>query len=422
VTAFDRIERRMPELIDELASAGIPDYFDDMLQQTTQVRQRPAWSALERWLPMGVIARPLPVRPMPWRLIALVALIGLLAVASLVYVGAQQKRLPPPFGLAANGSLVIGTADGDIVSVDPLTGTTTPLISGPELDSGPYFSPDGLRFVFDRRASTETTLSAFWIANADGSNAHELVPPRPELTQFDWEPFNDRALMVTKTIDGQGRVSIVDPVDRTSIVLPFDLDITSATWRPNHDQLVVSTNALVSTNGVTNRQYWVVNADGSGSPRQIAVSQYAINDPTLSPDGTKLAYATWEPNPGPVRLVDIDDGGDRPLTTNEFQTYLWQDPSFSPDGTKVLVHQFIQNTDPPVAQLAVIDVVDGRVTTMGPTTENPQPEMGFSPDGTKILATYPTTSTTWMFDAKSGTGQVVPFAAINGATWQRLAP
>ena len=108
------------------------------------------------------------------------------------------------------------------------------------------------------------------------------------------------------------------------------------------------------------------------------------------------------------------------MTTNEFQTYLWQDPFFSPDGTKVLVHQFIQNTS--VAQVAVIDVLDGSVTTMGPTTENPQPDMGFSPDGTEILATYPTTGTTWMFDAKSGKGHVVPIRAINGATWQRRAP
>ena len=70
MTAFDRIERRLPELIDELAAATIPDYFDDMLRQTARARQRPAWSGLERWLPMGVIARPLPVRPVPWRAIA----------------------------------------------------------------------------------------------------------------------------------------------------------------------------------------------------------------------------------------------------------------------------------------------------------------------------------------------------------------
>lgn len=421
MTAFDRIERQMPELMDELASAGIPDYFDDMLRQSAQARQRPTWSALERWLPMGVIARPLPIRPMPWRLIALVALIGLLAAAALVYVG-SQRRVPPPFGPAANGSIIIGTADWDIVSVDPATGKTTALITGPTVDGGPYFSPDGLRFVFDRRTSAESTLRALWIANADGSNAHELVPPGPAEARFDWEPFNDRALLITKTADDQGRVSIVDPVDHTATELPFDLDVVSATWRPNHEQLVVSTDDPISRNGAVNRLFWVVNADGSGTPRPIPVSPYAIKYPTLSPDGTKLAYATWEPSPGPIRLVDIDNGGDRPITTNESHTYLWQDPWFSPDGSKVIVDQFLQNTDPPVAQVAVIDVVGGSVTTIGPTTQGALPDRGFSPDGTEILATYPTTSTTWMFDANSGQGHVVPFAAINGATWQRRAP
>jgi hypothetical protein len=179
MTAFDRIERRMPELMDELASAGIPDYFDDMLRQTTQARQRPAWGALERWLPMGVIARPLPLRPMPWRPIAILALIGLLAAATLfVYVG-SRPRIPAPFGPAANGALIIGNADGDIVSVDPATGKATALISGPTGDGGPYFSNDGRRFVFDRGEFRPATsaVSALFIANADGSGVRELSRP-----------------------------------------------------------------------------------------------------------------------------------------------------------------------------------------------------------------------------------------------------
>ena len=102
---------------------------------------------------MGVIARPLPIRPMPWRLIALVALIGLLAAAALDLRRLAAARRRRRSGWPRNGALVIGTADGDIVTVDPATGTTTPLITGPTMDSGPYFSPDGQRFVFDRRTS-----------------------------------------------------------------------------------------------------------------------------------------------------------------------------------------------------------------------------------------------------------------------------
>ena len=71
MTTFDRFEREIPELMAELAPARVPDYFDDMLQRPPGHDQRPAWSAPERWLPMGVIARTRPMRPLPWRPIAI---------------------------------------------------------------------------------------------------------------------------------------------------------------------------------------------------------------------------------------------------------------------------------------------------------------------------------------------------------------
>jgi Tol biopolymer transport system component len=410
MTAFDRIERRMPELMDELASAGIPDYFDDMLQQSAQARQRPAWSALERWLPMGVIARPLPTRPMPWRLIALVALIGLLAVASVVYIGAQQKRVPPPFGLAANGALAIGTADGDIVTVDPDTGTTMPLITGPTLDGGPYFSNDGQRFVFDR-GPTEAA-KALYIANADGTGVRELFPAN-SVTWFEWVPNSDRGLVVS-TVGGKGTVSILNVIDRSSTNISLDLDVAAAAWRPNHEQIVVTSKVG------DNVAFWVVNADGSGTPRRIAASDAAINEPTFSPDGTLLAYATWDP--ATIRVVNIEQGGDHPITTGDGEGDVWQSPQFTPDGTHIAVYRLVAGSDPVVGKLAVIPV-DGRGTpiALGPMTGNPMPDVQFSPDGTEILATYPTLSKTFMFDPATGIGHEVPFVATTGSSWQRRA-
>jgi tricorn protease-like protein len=416
MTAFDRIERHLPELMDELATAGIPDYFDDMLQQTAQSRQRPAWSALERWLPMGVIARPLPFRPMPWRLIAIVALVGLLATATLVYVG-SRPRIPAPFGPASNGVLIIGTADGDIVSVDPSTGTTTALIGGPTIDAGPYFSNDGQRFIFDRGTSASGP-SRSYIANADGSNVHELLPAGRKLNWFEWASSSDRALIV-ETIAGKKSLSIIDVVDGRSTRLGLDLDVQAAAWRPIHDEIIVTAKAGDA------RTFWVIHADGSGVPRQIPVSPYAINEPTLSADGTKLAYATWEPTvlPGRIRVVDIDSGGDHAITTVDGDGAVWQSPQFSPDGTHLLLYRFIAGSDPAVAQLAIMDVADGSAITMGPLSQNPQPAAIFSPDGTKIVADYPALDATWMFDADGQNGHEAPFSAIGGegATWQRVA-
>ena len=187
--------------------------------------------------------------------------------------------------------------------------------------------------------------------------------------------------------------------DHTATDLPFDLDVASATWRPNHDQLVVSTNDLAKTDEVVTRHFWVINADGSGTPRPIRVSQYAINEPSLSPDGTKLAYATWEPFvEGRIHVVDIDAGDDHSITTDAQDGYVWLNPQFSPDGTHILAQRFFQSTDRSQVALLPADGV-GSATAMGPTTENPAANPFFSPDGTSILAEYPALKSTWLFDA-----------------------
>jgi virginiamycin B lyase len=99
MTAFDRLEARIPELMDELAPARVPDYFDDMLRQTAGTRQRRAWLSIERWVPVGVIARSAPVRQIPWRLIAIAAVVVLAAAAALVLIAGSWRRTPPaPFG------------------------------------------------------------------------------------------------------------------------------------------------------------------------------------------------------------------------------------------------------------------------------------------------------------------------------------
>ena len=410
MTAFDRIERQLPVLLDELGAAGVPDYFDDMLRTATQARQRPAWSSLERWIPMGVIARPLPIRSIPWRLIAVAALLVALAAAALVYVGARHVA-PPPFGLAGNGALLIGTAEGDIVTVDPASGRTTAVISGPTFDGGPFYSHDGQRFVFDRATSSTDAKPALYLANADGSDAHELFPASADIGWFEWSPTDDRAV-ITPTVDGKGTIAVVNLADRSRTNIPTDLDVAAASWRPNHEQLVVTAKSG------DNSTFWVINADGSGK-RPIPVSPYAINTPALSPDGGQLAYATWEPGgvEGRIRIVDIDTGGDRSLTPNVYDGYVWQNPWFSPDGTHLLLPRFLQGTTS--SQVAILTTDgSGEATVMGPTTENPPADAIYSPDGATIIATY-NAGVTWLFDADGTNPRTAPFVAIRGQTWQR---
>jgi virginiamycin B lyase len=98
MTAFDRIEPRITELMDELAPAQVPDYFDDLLRQTVRTRQRPAWLSIERWLPVGVIVRTDPIRRGPWRPIAIAALLVAAATALVLIAGTGRRPPPSPFG------------------------------------------------------------------------------------------------------------------------------------------------------------------------------------------------------------------------------------------------------------------------------------------------------------------------------------
>ena len=57
MTADHRFEQDLPDLGAARATAR-PDYRDDIVQQTARMRQRPAWTFPERWLPMDITLAP----------------------------------------------------------------------------------------------------------------------------------------------------------------------------------------------------------------------------------------------------------------------------------------------------------------------------------------------------------------------------
>ncbi|HLA17289.1 MAG TPA: hypothetical protein VJZ72_10350, partial [Candidatus Limnocylindrales bacterium] len=151
MTTFDRIERRMPVLLDELVVAQRPDYLDSILGQTERTSQRPGWTFIERWLPMSALTERLAPAPrLPWRTIGAVALIVLALVAgAILIVGNQPRKLPAPFGPAANGQIAYA-ADGDIFTADPTTGDSRALVTGPGIDTDPVYTRDGTKIAFTR--------------------------------------------------------------------------------------------------------------------------------------------------------------------------------------------------------------------------------------------------------------------------------
>ena len=340
MTTFERFEREIPELMTELAPARVPDYFDDMLQMTAGTRQRPAWSALERWLPMGEIALPAPTRHVPWRAVALLTAALLIVAASLVVVGSRRPALPPPFGPAANGVIVYGTADGDIAAYDPVSDVTTTLVGGAAVEQYPIISNDGTRLSF-ARTPTGGGAEADFTASMDGSDIRDFLPSGPTISWWDESASGDRVIL-SRVVDGVTTLSIVDFATgrETPIAVDLALGIKIAMHRPGHDEIVYE---HVPADGQPGTTVYVGPGDGAGPLRPVAISPDAANEAWPSPDGSKLVYTTWgtdEAQHGRIRVVDMDSGTDTPLHFEGSEGTIELAPQFSPDGKRLALRRF----------------------------------------------------------------------------------
>src|SRR5215218_5177175 len=178
MTAFDRrLESELPDILTAIAAPRTPDYVDDVLALTAATRQRPRWTFLERWLPMNVTAQRIAGPPsLPWRALAVGALLIALLAAGLMIAGAQRK-VPPPFGPARNGALLFG--DGDVFIRDTVDGPSRLLLGGPAQDFAAAFTRDGQRLVFLRRTAgtpgSEDERIQLFTARADGTDAVALT-------------------------------------------------------------------------------------------------------------------------------------------------------------------------------------------------------------------------------------------------------
>ncbi|MBA2464869.1 MAG: PD40 domain-containing protein [Nocardioidaceae bacterium] len=438
MTTPDRLDSRLPELLDELALPRIPAYLDDILSRTARTRQRPAWTSLERWLPMDLAARaPMTLRRFPVRTIVLVVLLAvLLAVAGLA-AGSRLLRTLHPFGPAANG-VVVYDHDGDLFTVDPATGKETLLVGGPMRDFAPGWSRAGDRLTFLRG---EDDAPILMLADANGSNPRPLsATPLAHPNWLDWS-VDDRQAVISHEIDGRPALSIFDLASGTSRRLDTGTIVPSyyAVWRaPTGADIAFlgSPDGTETTQGVylihpdgTNLRAVQVHGPGAkGTPEQDSVP---YNDFWLSDDGAHAVYARWEPNavPAPhrramnIHVLDLDTGDDRRMAYSD-KSGAETTPRLSPDGTMVAFES--QDWIDRDKALVMIAPVDG-ATGARPISDvykwaDGERTWTFSPDGKKLIVTLPNgspqlidiatgTATTWALPAPIGPGQ-----------WQRRLP
>jgi serine/threonine-protein kinase len=185
-------------------------------------------------------------------------------------------------------------------------------------ESGPYLAPA----IADngRVAWVHGDEGALSVANADGSAVTPVplaFPPpsaqdKPDLTRVarvTWLP-DGRLGMVTGGGDVKGMVWVV-ATNGTGLTRVGDLsDVTAVDWSPDGRRIVYSAGAADAHAG----DIFVADADGS-DPTALTGPEGDDVDPTWSPDGTHIAFASSRDGNYEIHVMGADGGDRRRLTT-----------------------------------------------------------------------------------------------------------
>jgi Tol biopolymer transport system component len=185
----------------------------------------------------------------------------------------------------------------------------------------PTFSPDGRQIAFDfTGAPAGQTGWGIWVMSSTGTNPHQITRQSQAVAGQDTYPFwspdgqeigfvRDRDILVMNA-DGSGI-----PRNLTSTFFNAAQD---PEWSPDGDRIVFTDGGDI----------FVVAADGSSAPQLIQTPIANDRYPSWSPNGNFIAYATNTQ----VRRVN-PDGSNNVVLAGGFRE-VW-DVAWSPDGSRI---------------------------------------------------------------------------------------
>jgi len=423
----DGFDRTVSEWLHADADHRVPDHLDAVLRRTRTERQRPAWSSLERWLPVQTTLRLAPVPRIAW-MVAVVALLIALAAAFLL-VG-SRPRVPAPFGPARNG-ILMSSRDGDIYAIDPASGKQSAVVAGSSFDFGATFSRDGSKFMFLRGSPAgcgqQDCPLTLMVANADGTGVRALTAGLPAFDWQDWSPDGSQIAIAVGAPDGNGHVIEVVNVDGSGIrTLEVGRPAHELSWLPPDGKEIVFRGEQLQASDLP-PGIFAVRPDGTGlrpistRPAGNARDYQAV---ALSPDGGFVAYQSTGPgNLYQVHILTILTGADRELPHVAKAAQVGG--IFSPDGRTMAYLR----TEADGQVRMVVAPVDGTGTGIalgppapvgsdGPTINN----YSWSPDGRSIIANYDADKTARLLPIDGSAPIVLAQGELALPTYQRLAP
>jgi hypothetical protein len=431
MTTDDRLLRDLPGILGELADGPYPDYIDALLADSATVRQRPGWTFPEWWLPMlDTVRRPLLVTAVPWRPIFLVILLLALLFAAALFVGGPRP-LPAPFGPASNG-VVAYDGNGDIFMADPVTGSESAVITGPETDLGPRFSLDGTHLAFERKL--DGGRSQIYVLRTDGRELTVVTPEPVMLAPSDfgraWERYefspDGRTLLIAGGEGGPATMTIAQTDGSDAQTLDVGMTVREPSFRPPAGREV-----LFQGTGFRGGLFVVDLGTGKVRPIYVLSTGFGLAGPTWSPDGSRIAFWMWtdhvEGMTARTNIISADGSGRRELPSPPGA--VWNaHATWSNDGSRLFIARGYTpgNQDVRGAVIPADGSDFGREIAPAVSVETGCcAAWMWSPDDTKILgrpAGLTTGPRALILDVAGGPVREAPWTSSSDLSWQRLAP
>jgi Tol biopolymer transport system component len=442
MSAARHLERRLPEVLEELSGPRTPAYYDDILGQVARTRQRPGWTFIERWLPMTALTERVATAPrIPMRLaVALAFLLAALAVSIALIAGSQRSAVPAPFGVAGNGQIVFADASGAIYAGNLSDGGTVAIVPGTG-HSRPDFSPDGRWLAYlQTRDSGGTDI----VVSGPHGDAPRVLNTAAvgSIDHFGWAPDSRAVIAVVSTdvvafdLAGTGSPrTVFDGADAAGFD-GFNNNLTDIFRPPNGDQILFVGRG--SKGPGVYRQVLAGGAPTAVVTAETVPSVWSSNQSGAqwSPDGKRIAMSIHPPKTpefGRAYIVNADGTDLHRVGRPDIPGSVIDDEhiSWSPDGTRIAFARWINDSDGniDVRPVTIVDLATGAETEAANVEVNGYGGWSWSPDGSSIIEVPGDGSadpgSVIVVDATTGEARKVPgwtSVADGAANWQRTVP
>ena len=271
------------------------------------------------------------------RTLAVAAAIGVIAVVVVSQLRLAEDPGPPLAGGAPTGRIAFLGAQGNhrgLFVLDAANAVATPITGEDESVLWAAWSPDGSQVAYILEGSGPRY--AIVVAKADGSDPVTLVEAEDtgavgaDVIDLAWSPDGSRIAYSGRVVeDGVARRTIlIVNADGSGAPVALQGLWVSVAWAPHAERLLAVGFPQIGTHE-GQFDLFTIRPDGS-DPVQLTDDEAGEHEPSWSPDGTEIVFATGESDLAQDVFVMNANGSDvRQLTDWEGLDLL---PVWSPDG------------------------------------------------------------------------------------------